>query len=412
MPESAIMDKLFDCGTGGFIDFLKQKEISMFKTPMLLGKELRDTYGNVLINKDIPVDKYIESLLERYVHDSEFRTSNFSVQSSDGVLSVYRSKVNTKIFAEMDKIAVSQEKFRQFYEHIESKTTIRQNFKAFMDMIMSSSDGVSVMLKYIKNLGHNGDTFAQTANSTFLSLTLSSMYLQKSKAISEKDAFLNKVAYSAFLQNAGMLTGSVVDEADIMQKCRLAAEIASSLCKDPNVYDAILNRHSYTDNEARPVFKNAKNRSNTYMRIMMTANLFIDIVRKNKYATDSIEVHKAMYELAESGYADYDIVQLLAELFLPKIKHRLLEYAFKVQKTCPTKPIIWGMAGDMMPIKLICGKKDCVHAGLHKTLIPADVRIIADIAYDTETKAGIYYSCEHLTERLQIFYKALEKKIN
>lgn len=412
IPEHVLLEKLYEYGTSEFMQFLRNKDISMFKTPMLLGRELRDSSGSILINKNIPIDKYIDSLFDRYINDNDFRTSSFSVLSSDSVLSVYRSKVNIKLLTEIEKLSLSQEKFKQFYSYISSKTSIHYSFKSFVNNLMSSSDGVSVMLKYIKNLSHNEDVFNHTANSTYLCMALSFMYLQKSKAISEKDAFLNKVACSAFLQNAGILTGTVVDDADTALKCRQAAEIAAILCKDPNVYDTILNRHCYTDGECRPVFKNAKNRSNTYMRIMMTTNLFIDIVRKNKYSTDSIEVHKAMYELADAGYADYEVVQLLAELFLPQIKHRLLEYAFKVQKSCQTKPIIWGVAGDMMPIKLICGKKDCTHAGLHKTLIPSDVEIIADIRYDTDMKAGIYYTCEHLTERLQIYYKALEKKIS
>ncbi len=67
-----------------------------------------------------------------------------------------------------------------------------------------------------------------------------------------------------------------------------------------------------------------------------------------------------MYELAAQGFADRKVVSLLGgELFLPRIKHQLLEYAFKIQDQCTEKPVIWGgvAGGDMLPIKFICKKK-------------------------------------------------------
>lgn len=42
--------------------------------------------------------------------------------------------------------------------------------------------------------------------------------------------------------------------------------------------------------------------------------------------------------------------------------------------------------------------------------MPQDVEIVADEIYETKTKRGIYFTCDFLTNRLQIMYKGLQKK--
>lgn len=360
MEEEDIRNKLHELGTQSFIEFLKNKEVSMFTTPTLLSAELRDTIGSVLINKDIPLDKYLDTLLDRYVLDMYFTTSPFAIQTSDEILRIYKQKASTKVFGEIDKITVKQEKYQKFYKRLatgEIKT--HREFEGFLHSMLGNTEGISFMLKMMKTIDMNKAEFTQTTNSTFLCITLALLHIRKNKSVDQK-TFLQKIACTSFLQNAGLFSGLVTKDTHQFERCKKSAMVVSRLCKDENVTDAVQSRHSYVDDMGKPVFDSIADRKNMYKSFLMTSNLFIDIVKKNKFAPESIEVHKAMYELAAQGFADRKVVSLLGgELFLPRIKHQLLEYAFKIQDQCTEKPVIWGgvAGGDMLPIKFICKKK-------------------------------------------------------
>jgi len=412
VDEDDLRMKLGEIGTNAFIDYLKSKDVSMFSTPTLLSSELRDTLGCVLINKDIPLDKYLDTLLDRYMLDDYFTTSPFAIQTSAEILKIYREKATNKVNAEIDKTVVKQEKFKRFYNKVSTgELKTKGSFDFFMSSLLSNTDGISYMLKMIKNLDYHKDVFVQTTNSTFICLSLTLMHINRSK-VTNQNEMIQKVASTCFFQNAGLFSGLATEKANPVEKCKKSAMVVSKLFKDDNITEAIKNRLSYKDEDDKPIFSGAGNRGNFYRNMLMTVNLFVDIVKKNRFSPESLEVHKAMYELADQGYADKQIVSLLGELFLPVLKHQLLEYAFKIQNQCKEKPIIWGVAGDMLPIKFICNKTDCQHTGQHKTLIPQDVEIVADEIYETKTKAGIYYTCDFLTNRLQIQYKGLQKKFN
>ncbi|PLX69733.1 MAG: hypothetical protein C0603_02015 [Denitrovibrio sp.] len=411
MEEDDIRNKLHELGTKSFIEYLKEKEVSMFKTPTLLSAELRDTIGSVLINKDIPLDLYLDTLLDRYLIDTYFTTSPFAIQTSDEILKIYKKKATIKVFGEIDKIQIKQEKYLKFYKRLatgEIKTN--SEFEGFLHSLLGNTEGISFMLKMMKTIDMNKIEFTQTTNSTYLCITLALLYIKKNKSIDQR-TFLQKIACTTFLQNAGLFSGLVTKDAHNFEKCKKAAMVVDRLCKDKSVTDAVKSRHSYVDDMGKPVFDDLADRKNMYKSFLMSVNLFIDIVKKNKFAPENIEVHKAMYELSMQGFADRRVVVLLGELFLPRIKHQLLEFAFKIQDQCNEKPIIWGIAGDMLPIKFICNKEECRHAGTHKTLVPQDVKIVADEIYETKTKRGMYYTCDFLTNRLQIMYKGLQKEM-
>lgn len=410
--EDSLKEKLKSMGTQSFISYLKNKELSLYKTQTVLSTELRDMLGNVLINKDIPLDKYLDTLLDRYVSDEDFITSPFAIQTSDEILRIYRGKVTTKINGEIDKMLTTQDKYKKFYAMLQSgELKAKDQFDGFMRSLMVNSDGISFMLKMIKSIDGNMEIFVQTTNSTFICIALALMHINKTKSVNQK-VFLDKVACASFLQNSGVFTGLVTHNADPAEGAKKSAMIASKLCNDEYVTEAIRERTNYQDAEGTPVFGSVISRKNFHKSLLMTANLFVDIVKKNRFSPESIEVHKAMYELAKQGYADPKIVSLISELFLPRLKHQLLEYAFKIQDQCKEKPVIWGVAGDMLPIKFICGLPDCKNAGNHKTLIPQDVEIIADKIYETKTKADIYYTCDLLTGKLQEYYKSIQKEFN
>jgi len=412
MEEDDLMTKLRTMGTSSFIQYLKDQGTSLYSMHTVLSTELRDIIGSVLINKGIPLDKYLDTLLDRYVHDEYFTTTPFSIESSDEIIKTYREKATVKVKTSIRNTVQKQDKYKSFYKKVRTKKIkAEEHVESFFSTLLSNTDGITFLIRMLKQIDFHKEAFAQTTNSTYICLTLSQMHASKSKSIDQR-TFFQKVACTAFLQNSALFTGLVSSKTNPYEKCKKSAQIVARLCKDEGVAEAISNRHSYTDEDGRPVFDNINNRNNFYMNVLMTVNLFIDIIKKNRYGPESIEVHKAMYELADQGYADKNIVSLIGELFLPKVKAQLLEYAYAIQNQCVEKPTIWGVAGDMLPIKFICDKKDCTHAGLHKTLVPQDIEIVTEEFTAASTKGGIYYTCEKLTNRLQIKYKGLQKKTN
>lgn len=412
MDEEDLRNKLCDMGTEPFVEYLKNKDLSLFKTETVLSTELRDSKDHVLINKNIPLDKYLATLLDRYVLDSNFTTTPFSIQSSDEILMIYRDKATTKINNELAKAISVQGKYKRFYSKIaKGEIKTRDEFDGFIRQMLSSIDGITYMLKMIKNIDFNKITFTKTVNSTFISLAVAMMHAGRSKGFNTR-LLLKNVSTVCFMQSSAVFTGRVEKEAELESICIQSANIAKAVHKDEAITEAIRDRHSYRTEDGDPIFHKGNAGKNFLKDLVMTVNIFTDIVRNNQFSPESLEVHKAMFELAKHGYADAGIVRLIGELFLPKLKYQLLEYAFKIQDECPEKPIIWGVAGDMLPIRFICKRGDCEYSGLHKTLIPEDVIVKAsEVLYETKTKRGIYFTCEVLTNKLQVHYRKIQKQL-
>lgn len=314
MDEDELRIKLSDMGTHAFLQYLKDRDVSLFKTPTLLSTELRDLMGSVLINKDIPLDKYLDTLLDRYVLDEYFTTTPFAIKTSDEILRIYREKATIKMNSEIEKTVTKQKKFKRFYKKVNSgEIRAQDQFESFMNSLMSNTEGISYLLKMIKHIDFHKEVFAQTANSTYVCLALAILHANKSKSLDMRN-FLQKVACTSFMQNAGLFTGLVSPRANAVEKCKKSALIVNKLCRDENVVEAVKERHSYTDEDGDPVFRRGGS-ANFYKNLLLTTNLFIDIVKKNQFSPESLEVHKAMYELAKNGYADPNIVSLLGELF-------------------------------------------------------------------------------------------------
>jgi len=411
LEEDDLRQKLSELGTNAFMDYLRHKEVSLFKTPTLLHTELRDTMGSVLINKEIPLDKYLDTLLDRYVLDEYFVTTPFAIKTSDEILRIYKEKATIRVNSELEKTVVKQKKFKRFYKKMErGEVKSQEQFNSFMGELLSNTDGISFMLKMIKRIDFHKEVFIQTTNSMFITVAVAMLHASKSKSIDLRN-FLNKVTCSSFLQNAGLFSGLVSSKTNPVEKSKKSALVATKLCKDESVAEAIRERHSYTNDEGEPIFK-SNGSGNMYKNLLLTVNLFVDIVKKNQFSPESLEVHKAMYTLSKQGYADPTVVNLLGELFLPRLKHQLLDHAFQIQEKCKEMPVIWGVAGDMLPIKFICPREDCQDAGSHKTLIPQDIKIVADEIYETNTKAGMYYTCDKLTNMLKEKYEHIKKEMD
>jgi hypothetical protein len=410
MSEGALRDRLTAQGAPEFVKYLKYHNISIFNHNVPMASELRDMGGNILINKDVPVEKYIESLLERYVVNPAFMTTSFSVQVSDEVLELYRLRVEGRIDRALEKVRNSGGKFKAFHEYVDGKTKVGKSLEGFLAKVMDSAKGIAVMLKMVRNIDSHMNMFSNSVYTTFLGLIISSMHLNRLSDLTDKEYFIHNMTFTTFMQYSGIFSGYAMEDSDAALKSHQSAQIAAELCRDPQVYRAVLNRYSYKDENDIPVFNIQENAENPFMRILMTVNLFVDIVKKNKYTTGSIEIHKIMYELAYAGYADIDSVKLLGRLFLPAMKQQLLEYAFKLRQACPQKPLVWGITGDMMPVRLICDK-ECAYSGLHKTFIPERQSIVTDEGdFGVGNAAGIYYPCEFLTDKMRIYYTNLQKK--
>ena len=410
LSENTLRDKLMAQGASEFVKYLRLNSVCMFTHTLPMASELRDMGGNILINKDIPIDKYIESLLERYVVNPGFMTTSVSVQASDEVLELYRLRVNARLERSIERVKNGGGKFKSFHEYVDQKTGISRNFSGFVDRLLDNAKGISVMLKMVRNLDSHMEMFSNTVHTTFLGMIVASMYMSRAENLGEKDYFLHNMTFTTFMQYSGIFSGYALEDSEPALKCHQSAQIAAGLCRDPQVYKAILHRYSYRDSDGTAVFNIPENSSNPFLRILMTVNLFVDIVKKNRYTAGSIEVHKVMYELAYSGYADIEIVKLLCRLFLPAMKQQLLEYAFKLRQACPKRPLVWGITGDGMPVRLICDK-ECAYAGLHKTFIPANQILHTDEGdFQTGAIAGIYYPCEFLTDKMRVYYSNLAEK--
>jgi len=59
----------------------------------------------------------------------------------------------------------------------------------------------------------------------------------------------------------------------------------------------------------------------------------------------------------------------------------------------------------MLPVKFICDMDGCDNCGSHKTYIPKDVVVKTGSTLSTCIMAGMYFTCEKLTDELQTYYK-------
>jgi len=412
IEENELKKKLIDMGVERFMEFLHNKDLSLFTTPMVLKNELKDKLGSVLISKDIPLDKYLSNLFERYAADDEFYTTPFSLKPCPEVSRIYKKKTSQKMNKELERSIAQQDKYKSFYSKVFSgDVSSKSKFDNFLSGFLDEFDGINMMLKILKNVDFFAKDFAHTTNSTFLTLAIADLYIRNNGYSGNKDEFMKKIACSGFFQSPELLTGIIRNATNSNERLKQAASVAANYCGDDLVAEAVrLCKPVEEDDVILPTFSQLSNKTNIFTRILVTVNTFINLINKNNYTPESIEVHKSMLELVKGGHADKEVVELIGQLFLPDIRFALLQQAYKVQEQCPQKPIVWGISGDMLPVRLVCDKIDCQHAGQHKTFIPKDVKINADETYDTDIKAGIYYTCDLLTKRLQIFYMGLKNK--
>lgn len=408
LPEEILVQKLHSMGKRGFMDFLGKNGLSITKTAMSFGSEIKDANGNVLINKDVPVSKYLDALLERYYNDTKFRTSAIKIACTSDVMSYYRGKSIERVATILDDFIFSQDKYTDFYTKVRSNTSEVNALDVFnksIEYMLTGPDGIKAMVNIFKNTGTTRELLTDNINSAFISLHIAP-FCRQSLARDESGGILVKIALTSILQDIA----SLMDCRENRDCIERSAMIAKSLVNDETIEEAIRVKHCFDKENTVPIFCDTVNKNNLFLRILVTVNQFIEIVKINKTDPGNLEVHKFMYELAELGYADKDVTAYLSKLFLPAVKHLVLQYAYTIKNSCSSNPIIWSTIGDMLPVKFLCPKPDCMHSGQHKTYIPDDVKIEADEIYETRINAGMYNTCKLLTDKLQIYYKSIVQK--
>jgi len=394
IPHHEIKDILISKGTKEFVGYLKKCDLWIHKTDLILSSEIKDSFGKVLINKGIPLNKYLTSLLERYVKDDKFSTSPFFIECTDDVLKMYRGKSYDKINTILDNHIYTKDTYALLFD---SNPLIKDSFKNVVDEILTTPKGICTMLRILGGFSDYQDSISNSINSAFITLALSSYSCNKSMETSSTLA--NKAGIACLLQNITEIAGDHLCDSS-------AVEIIRTLVNDETLEQAVAMHQSATY-ESAPIFSDQVNRTNYYLRVMVTVSLFVDLVYQNKTNAQNLEVHKSLYELADNGYADKEVAAILGKMFLPEAKYLILEYAYKIKGKCINFPVIWSTVGDMLPVKFLCTTDSCQNAGSHKTFIPKDVNITSSGKTSTSVPAGLYYTCNLLTNDLQHYYKSI-----
>lgn len=408
MSEEVLKEKLAKLGRKSFLGFAEENGMTLHKTGISFGNEVKDNNGNILINKDVPVGKYLDSLLERYTKDTKFSTSPVHIACTSEILTYYREKSVGRVDNILNTTIYTQDKYTEFYNKIRSKETevnARDVFDRAIIHMLSGSAGIGTMVKIFKNADSKRDLLTDCINSSFISICIAP-YCRQNLINSDSGGVLVKIALTSMLQDIADLMNCGKNKNCIER----SAKIAKSLLNDDIIEEAISVKHCYDRENSVPVFNDSQNRNNLYLRILLTVNRFIEIIKINKTDPANLEVHKFMYELSELGYVDKDVTAYLSKLFLPAVKYLVLQYAYTIKNTCSADPIIWSTIGDMLPVKFLCPKPDCVNAGQHKTYIPDDVKIKAEDICETRINAGMYNTCRLLTDKLQDYFKSISQK--
>ncbi|MGD9808294.1 MAG: hypothetical protein AB7E76_11420 [Deferribacterales bacterium] len=405
LGSAELKNMLYEMDVPAFIDYLRARNISLFTIPHTLHGDLCDMNGKVLISNGQNVVDRLKMLLERYMNDKNFHTMPLCFMPDEKLVSHYRFQMKSIIMQEIQSALVKHPKLSFLYkQQMSRQDSTFDQLAEFIDHVTDTPRGINICLNYIVNLKANHHLFTKTAASSFLSLLFGKPYFAKVRP-AEKDQYINKLMCACFFQSSHELSDEKQD-ASQQEKALNSASITNDVCDCPRTTDAVAKLREHHKGRIKPLFKEKENAENDFLKIMSSVNLFLGVMESNNFMPANIEAHKSMYYLAESGYASRDIVDIQGQVLLPNIKARILSYANAIKEKATCSPVIWGLSGDMIPIKVICDREDCAHIGQHKTLIPERVKVKADYVYDTDIYSGIYYTCNLLTNKLRDYYKS------
>lgn len=397
MSPEKLKEMLQQRGTTDFVNFLKSRDMWIHHTDLYLKTEIKDTHGKVLINSGIPINKYLNQLLDKYVKDDRFVTSPFTIDCTENILNLYRSKSVEKMNKILNNYVYNIDSYAALYENY---PVIKSEFSDVMSQVLSNTKGICTMLRMNAAFDEKSELIVNSLNSTMISLGLAScanpVQTESSRMLS------HKTGIAAMLSKIKDIAGDSFCEST-------SAEVINTLINDDSIEQAVIMLNN-ADYDSAPIFTDKVNKMNHYLRILVTVSLFVDLVFQNKTDAHNLEVHKSLYELSDLGYADKETTILLGKMFLPEIKAIMLEQAYNIKNMCSRKPVIWSSVGDMLPVKFICKHEDCGNIGTHKTYIPKDVMIEALGTSSVCIEAGLYFTCTLLTDKLQNYYKTIVRK--
>jgi len=372
-----LKDTLVSKGTSAFISFCEKSNPVLMKSELSLKYELKDYKGNTLINKDIPVKKYFNCLLDRYTKDSDFSTSPLFINNSEDILNLYRQKI-TETLSDFFKNKVKIPDLLN-----EKHPDINERFSKLLNMIMNSENGISALMKVISDQS-SIEKLVRSLNASVITIGMCAAKSSRTTADRQMTAKILEILLILSLEDGKLLCSDYLDE---------------SLEK---VLD-VITETSFMDT---PIFKDRSLKTSYYIRVLVTSLIFIELAEKTGGEVTNIDLYKTMYELSESGYADRDIACSIAKLFLPESKAMVLDHAYSIRCKCDNNPTIWTATGDMLPVRIICSNP-CGNNSNHKTYIPNDIEIKVNSSTAATVQNGLYFTCSRLTGELQDFYNSI-----
>lgn len=405
VDSAELKSMLHKMGVPSFIEYLQSRNTSIFNIPHILHGDFCDGSGKILISNGQNIKDRLKMLFERYENDKNFTTMSLNFIPDESVVNHYRFQMKSIIMQEIQGALAKHPKLGFLYkQHISRQHVSFDQLASFIDQVTDTPKGINLCLNYIMNIKSNHHLFSKTAASSFLSLLFGRPYFEKTKSKSEVPIYINKLMCACFFQSSHELSD---DKQDIskQEKALNSVNITQDVCDCGVATEAVKKLREHNHGKIQPLFKDKENLKNDFLKIMTTVNLFIGLLESNNYMPANMEAHKSMYYLAESGFASKEIVDIQAHMLLPTIKARILSYANAMMQKSTCSPTIWGMSGDMIPIKIICDRDDCNYIGQHKTLIPERVKIKADFDYYTNIYSGIYLTCNLMTTKLRDYYK-------
>ncbi len=396
VSETRLIEKLRNMGVPEFISYVESVPTRLCIRDMVLADDLSDSRGVVMIRQGVPIGKHFTMLLERYFKEPSFKTSELVLNVDDSVLRSYQTSLRIRIISLYEASVSRQSRHSEYLKYwINESAVFNDNINSFFKGMVANVKGVSTTLGVLRVCTDDDDLLHEASVILSLSMKICSLLQAKKKINTENMALVYKLAYGAFF-------------------FYFLLREKSNQVRDLQIEDSHdLIRYYKKSREADlPLF--AKNSKNSFIvKLLVTQHIFLALLEKNKLSANSMDAHRMMHYLADMGYADQGAANILSEIFLPAKKQSLLEYAVRIKGQCSENPVIWGIAGDMMPVRVICDKHDCEKAGNHKTFIPSDIKICTDRMFCTKIKAGVYYRCESLTQKMEEFYSSIaEKKAN
>lgn len=386
LPAGEIRKIIMSIGAKNFLtNYVSTQNLLINNPDMILGSEITDANGKILINSGVPLSKYLYSLLDKYAKDDKFSASSFKINCTQKLLDMYSAEAEKMFLKALETGVFTNHRVKAL---LASHPDIKSDLSEIVKYMLRTPAGVNILLKVLFSYENDKKSLFDPIYMMMIAV----------RAISDQSAhmYMLKAGTACFLTNMWSRFAEELSEAGKNLTIK-------TLINDSELEQAVLTDVAHGNSIA--ILNTDVLKNNYFLRLLKTVRLFTDLVNDSKIGTGDLEVHKTLYEISERGYADPEITTLLGKIFLPKIKHIVLRHAYNIKKKSECEGIIWTFAGDMLPVRFICMDENCPDCGTHKTFIPKDINITArGVSLDAWAKAGVYFNCVKLSDELQHIY--------